>query len=349
MKEKIAKISILANLVLATGKIIVGLFSHSGAILAGGIDSLSDIFSSFISYIGIKMSDKPADKEHPYGHYKFEVFGGVIVAIIIAVTGVGIVFNAFGDFFNPTNITISHLAIEVMVFSAIVNEIMARLKTYYGKKENSIGLLSDGAHSKIDVYTSIAILASLFLTKYWIYADAVIALLMGIYIIREAFLIGREALGSLLDVSAGEEIDNEIKSIVKKNNIELNSLKTQKKGSAITANLEIKLSSVLHIEEATKISNSLREKLTEEVNNLEYIAIQIISHKMQTNFFKPEFGRGFSWQKGGRFQDKIKDATGKGPDGYCICEECGFKRPHHRGTPCSNLDCPKCKIALKRE
>ena len=336
MKTKIATISILANVVLAGGKIAVGVFSNSAAILAGGIDSFVDIFSSIISYTGIKISDKPADKEHPYGHHKFEVLGGVIITIIVALTGIGIVYNAIQNFYKPVIITISYLAFGVMIFSVVVNEVMSRLKIHYGKKENLVSLLSDGAHSKIDVYTSLAILIGLFLTKYWVHADAILALLMGFYIIKEGFSIGKEALGSLLDVSAGEEVEEKIKAIAKERNVEINSLKTQKKGSAITANLEIKLPDNLKEEEATKISDALREQLMNEIKGLQYVAIQIKSHKMETGFYKPKFGRGFGWQR-------------KGPDGYCVCKKCGYKTPHQRGVPCSGLKCPKCDISLTRK
>jgi len=349
MKAKIALISILANLILAGGKIAVGIFSNSAAILAGGIDSFVDIFSSVISYIGIKISGKPADKKHPYGHYKFEVLGGVIITIIIATTGIGIIYNAYKNFFEPAVITINYLAFGVMIFSALVNGLMSRLKIYYGKKENSVSLLSDGAHSRIDVYTSLAILIGLFLTKYWIYADAVLALLMGLYIIKEAFSIGKEAVSSLLDVSAGEKIEAEIRLIAKKQNIEISSLKTQKKGFAATANLEINLPSNLNIEEAIKISDFLRKELTKKIESLQYVAIQIKSHEVETGFYKPNFGSAFHWQRKGRFKDKTEEAAGKGPSGYCVCEKCGRKIAHQRGVPCSNLKCPKCNINLKRE
>jgi len=349
MKEKVAAISILANMALAGGKITVGVFSNSAAILAGGIDSLVDIFSSVISYIGIKISGKPADEEHPYGHYKFEVLGGVIITIIIIATGIGIIYNACKNFFEPAVITISYLAFGVMIFSVLVNEIMSRLKIYYGKKESSVSLLSDGVHSRIDVYASLAILIGLFLTKYWIYTDAVLALLMGAYIIKEAFLVGREAVNSLLDVSAGKEMEEKIKSIAKAQNIEIDSLKTQKKGSAVTANLEINLPSNLNVKEATKISNNLREKFIEAIESLEYVAIQITSHEVETGFYKPDFGRGFGWQRKGKFKSEIKEAAGKGPSGYCVCEKCDYKTPHQRGIPCSTLKCPTCNINLKRE
>ena len=348
MKEKVAVISILTNIVLAGGKIIVGVFSGSSAILAEGIHSFMDIFSSAIGYIGIKVSKKPSDQKHPYGHYKFEVLAGVIITIIVLVTGIGIVYDAYRNFFKSEVIIISYLAFGVMMFSVVVNEVMSRLKIYYGKKESSVSLLSDGVHSRIDVYTSLAILIGLFLTKYWIYTDAFLALLMGIYIIKESFSIGREAIGSLLDVSAGEEIEEEIKSIAKTENIKISSLKTQKKGSAITANLEIELSSSLSVEEATKISNSLREKLIKKIESLKYIAIQIKSHQVETGFYKPNFGRSFGWQRRGRFKGEVQSAIGKGPSGYCICDKCGYKTPHQRGIPCSNLKCPTCKTSLKR-
>jgi len=349
MKEKIAAISILANVVLAGSKIVIGIFSNSIAILAGGIDSFVDIFSSIISYIGIKISSKPADKEHPYGHYKFEVLGGIIITIIILATGAGIIYKAYQNFLNPENIKISYLVFAVMIFSVLINELMARLKIHYGKKESSLSLLSDGAHSRIDVYASLAILAGLFLTKYWIYVDSVLALLIGFYIIKEAFSIGKEAMGSLLDVSAGEEIEEKIKLIVKTGNIEMNSLKTQKKGSALTANLEIKLPNKLNVEEATKISHNLREKLIKEIKQLQYVAIQIISHEVETGFYKPEFGKSFGWQRKGRLKSEIKETDGKGPKGYCVCEKCDYKVPHQKGVPCSTLKCPNCSINLKRE
>jgi cation diffusion facilitator family transporter len=349
MKEKVAVISILANVVLAGGKIIVGVFSGSAAILAEGIHSFMDIFSSAVGYIGIRISKKPEDQKHPYGHYKFEVLAGTVITIILLVTGIGIIYEAYQSFLDPEKLKINYLAFGIMIFSAVVNEIMARLKIYYGKKENSISLLSDGFHSRVDVYASLAVFAGLFLTKYWIYADSLLAFIIGAYIIKKSFSLGKEAVDSLLDVSAGEEIEEKIKIIAKTQNIEISSLKTQKKGSAVTANLEIKLPSDLRVEEATKISNGLREKLIKEIESLRYVAIQITSHEVETGFYKPEFGRSFGWQRKGRFKGEIEEAKGEGPGGYCVCPKCGYKIPHERGVPCSSSKCPKCTLNLKRD
>jgi len=348
MKEKIAVISILTNIVLVGGKIIIGVFSGSAAVLAEGIHSFMDIFSSAIGYLGIKISRKPEDQKHPYGHYKFEVLAGFFITLILFGTGAGIIYAAYQKFLNPSLIKIPVLAFGVMIFSALVNEIMARLKIHFGKKENSMALLSDGFHSRVDVFTSLAVFAGLFLTKYWLYTDSVLAFLIGAYIIKESFSLGKEAVDSLLDVSAGPEIEEKIKSIAKVQKIEISSLKTQKKGSAVTTNLEINLPSNLSVEEATKISNDLRKNLIKEIESLKYVAIQITSHKLETGFYKPEFGQGFGWQRKGRFKGKVEQARGEGPGGWCVCPKCGYKITHQPGIPCSTLECPKCKTPLER-
>ena len=349
MKEKIAVISILANMVLAGGKIAVGFISNSSAILAEGIHSFMDIFSSAIGYIGIKISRKPEDQKHPYGHYKFEVLAGFFITLILFGTGAWIIYEAYQKFLNPSLIKIPVLAFGIMIFSALVNKIMARLKIHFGKKENSIALLSDGSHSKVDVYASVAVFIGLFLSKYWVSVDSLLALFIGLYIIKQSFSLGKEAVNSLLDVSASPEIEEKIKKIAKRENIEVDSLKTQKKGSIITANLEITLANNLKVEEATKISESLREKLMKEVETLSYVAIQIKSHEAETEFYRPAFGRGFGWQRRGRFKGEIEEARGQGPGGYCVCSKCGYKIPHQRGIPCSTLQCPNCKVNLERK
>ena len=111
----------------------------------------------------------------------------------------------------------------------------------------------------------------------------------------------------------------------------------------------IKLPNNLKVAQATKISNNLKDELIKEIENLQYVIIQITSHEVETRFYKPEFGKGFGWQGKGRFKGEIQEAIGKGPSGYCICSKCGYKIVHERGVPCSNLKCPTCNTNLERE
>ena len=202
------------------------------------------------------------------------------------------------------------------------------------------------------MFFSLAVFAGLIFAKYWTLADPFLAFLIGIYVIKESFSLGKEAIDSLLDTSAPPEVEEKIKKIVKEQGIHLESLITQKKGSVFTANLEIVLPSDLKVEEATKISENLREKLIKEISNLTYIAIQIKSHEIETGFYRttfPGFGRGFGWLHRGRSRRKIEGTQGRGPKGFCICPRCNYKIEHQRGVPCSTLICPNCKITLKRE
>jgi len=249
---------------------------------------------------------------------------------------------------EPRKIEVDYLAYLVMLFSAVINEIMARLKIHFGKKENSIALLSDGIHSRIDVFVSLAVICGLFLSKFWIYTDPLLALLIGLYIIKESISLGKEAVDSLLDVSAGEIIERKIKSIAEENKIEVSFIKTQKKGSVITANLGIKLPGNLSVENAVKISGDLRELLTKEIGNLVYIVIQMESNEVSTGFYSPFFGKSFGWQKKGKMKKNTEKQSYKGPGGYCVCPICGYKTDHRPGTPCHTIKCPHCKINLER-
>ena len=349
MKEKISVLAIVVNAVLTASKIFVGLLTGSVLVLAEGLHSLSDVFASTIGYAGIKISQKPSDKEHPYGHYKFEVLSGLIITLILFTAAVGAIYEAYQKFQNPESLEFSLAAFAIMAAAVVVNEIMAKVKISIGKKENSISLISDGVHSRVDVFASLGVIAGLVVARYWDYADATFAFLIGLFIIKESFTLGKVAIDSLLDVSAGEEIENQIKDIVKSENIDLSSVKTQRKGSAITANLEVVFPKNLSVKKAAKLSEKLRAKLISKIDNLQYVAIQISSHNFTTDFYQPAFGKGFGWQRQEKFKEKTPSASGDGPGGYCVCQKCGFKTEHQAGIPCSSLKCPKCKKPLTRK
>ncbi len=348
MKEQISILGIIVNILLAIGKITTGIFTKSASILADGVNSGTDVFSSAINLIGIKVAQKPADKEHPYGHEKAEVISGFLITLIILGSGLFIIYDAITGFLGKQVITISYIAFFVMASSAIINFIMSKLKIHYGKKENSVSLLSDGIHSRIDVLVSLGVFIGLFLVKYWAHFDSIIALLIGLYITKEAFELGKETTDALLGASS-PKTEEKIKQIIKKEKIKLTNLKTQKLGANVFAEITIKLPSKLKVDEAYSLTKMLQEKLTSQIQELNYTSIQIKSHNIQRGYFKPEFGKGFGWQRKGKFKDTIKKAQGKGPEGYCVCPKCGYKQKHKRGTPCSTIKCPKCKINLERE
>lgn len=341
-KENISIIAVIANFVLALSKIVIGLISKSSAVIAEGVHSGMDIVSSAIGYFGIKAAKKPVDKEHPYGHYKMEVIAGLIITIILLATSLWIIYEAITSFYTIKELSITPLTLGVMAFSAVVNEIMARIKIKAGKKYESMALIADGQHSRVDVLASVGVFIGLFLTKYWVHLDAVLALLIGIYILIESISLGKKTTDSLLDVTAGEEIESQIKDILKREKIELSSLKTKKLGPAVFAELKIMLDPELHVDEASAITKKLEEKITSEIDAVEYVVIQIDSHKVRQEFYRGTFGRRIGWK------GRMPGGKGLGPEGECFCTKCGATLPHKRGTPCYQIKCPKCGSFMTR-
>lgn len=240
-----------------------------------------------------------------------------------------------------------------MLVSALINEIMARWKINWGKKEDSVALISDGLHSRADVYTSLAVFIGLILSKYLSLPqiDSLLAIFIGIYISKQSFILLKESIESLIGVSLGKEIEEKIKEIIEKENIEVDFLKTQKLGSNKNIYLGISLPAFLKIGEVSKIIEDLRRKIIDKIKNVSFLSIQVKSHNIEENFCKTFFKRGLRWRKGLAQENKPEESLlrGKGPEGYCICLKCGYKTEHRRGVPCSNLTCPNCHLPLKRE
>ncbi|MGC8651436.1 MAG: cation diffusion facilitator family transporter, partial [Minisyncoccia bacterium] len=117
MKQKIAFVSIIANAVLAIVKIISGIITHSTSVLAEGAHSFIDVVSSGVGYLGIRIAQKTEDEKHPYGHYKFEVLAGFFITVILFVTGILIVIEAYHRILEPSLIKIPTLALMTMFFS----------------------------------------------------------------------------------------------------------------------------------------------------------------------------------------------------------------------------------------
>lgn len=158
METRIAAIGLLANIALAAGKIAAGLLSRSSAVLAEGLHSGMDVISSGISLVGVRASREPVDEGHPYGHYKAEVIAGLFITMIPFMTAVWIIFEATISLTSPRTPVVGIVSVGVMAISAVINKAMARLKIMYGRKHDSLSLLSDGVHSRVDVFTSLAVL-----------------------------------------------------------------------------------------------------------------------------------------------------------------------------------------------
>jgi len=294
-KEKVSIIATLANIFLGGGKLLVGFLINSSALIAEGIHSGLDVVSSFITFLGIKVSKKPVDKNHPYGYYTAESLGGLAVALLLAVSGIWIIYEGATHILKKETVQFTLWGILIIVISIILNEIMARLKFKYGRKEESLALIADAEHSRADVIASGGVLIGFIFIRYFPIVDGILAILIGLYILKESFGISKMVTDNLLGVR-DEKIEEEIRKISKEKNILISDLKTRKIGAVVFAELKIKLDSQLRVEEAQKISEELQNNLLKKIDSLKYIVVQIETHKIKEGIVRPSW-RGW----GGRF------------------------------------------------
>jgi len=288
--QSVSIISTLVNLGLGVTKLVFGFLIGSMALIADGVHSSLDVFSSFITFLGLKVAQKPVNEKYPYGHYRAESLAGFLVTIFLAITGLWILYEAIQRLFGGEAVRFSMSAIFVVIFSIGITEIMARLKFHYGKKFKSLALVADAEHSRADALSSIGVLVGLFLIRYFSLADVIVALGIGGYILFEAFQIGKEITDSLLDVS-NKNVEQRIRKICRTHNIEISSLKTRKIGAFNFAEIKIKLPPKLKVEDVEKITNILEERLLKNIPELEQIVISIEAYDMARSAILPRFGK----------------------------------------------------------
>jgi len=295
--EKVSIISTIVNFVLAVFKLIAGLIVGSVALIADAIHSGLDVFSSLVTFLGIKTAKKPVDEKHPYGFYRAETLAGLIVALLLALSAVWIIYEGINRFLKLEPVIFTFWAIGLMVVSTVVNEGMARLKFYYGRKYESLSLVADAEHSRADVISSLGVLIGLVLIRYFIYADAIIAILIGLYIVWQSFGIGKEITDSLLDVS-NKNVEERIRKICAAHKIGIPGLKTRKIGAANFAEIKIELDPKLRVAEVSKITKTLEDRLLRNIPELKYIVISIEPHKMRRSTIVPDFGKTMCTSEG---------------------------------------------------
>jgi cation diffusion facilitator family transporter len=288
--QHVSLISVFTNIGLGGSKLIFGFMTGSAALIADGIHSSLDVFSSFITFLGLQIAKKPEDEKHPYGHWRAETLAGFFVALILGISGIWITIEAIGRFFGEGVVKLNLGAIIVVIASVIFAEILARLKFYYGRKYRSLSLVADAEHSRADAISSVGVLGGLFFIQYFVLADAIIALGIGIYIIFEAFKIGREITDSLLDVS-DKDTEERVRKICSSHQIELSSLKTRRIGAFNSAELKIKVPPKLKVEDVQKIIETLEERLLNNIPELKQVVISIEAYNVTKNVVLPKLGK----------------------------------------------------------
>jgi cation diffusion facilitator family transporter len=271
-KIKAARMSLISNTSLIIMKLIVGIFTGSVSIISEAIHSTMDLLAAIIAFFSVKISDKPADNNHPYGHGKIENISGVIESLLIFAASIWIIIEAARKIVNPGEIESVGIGFIVMFISAAVNFLVSKKLYKIAKQEDSIALEADALHLKADVYTSLGVGTGLFLI--WItdlnFLDPIVAILVAIFILKEAFELLKSAFNPLLDIKLSDEEIGIIENTISKYSsvfCNFHDLKTRKSGHIRYIDLHLVFPENKSIKEAHDICDKIENDIAEVLNN----------------------------------------------------------------------------------
>jgi cation diffusion facilitator family transporter len=270
-KVSIARLSIVSNTLLILMKLTVGILSGSVSILSEAIHSSMDLLAAIIAFFSVRVSDYPPDSRHPYGHGKIENISGVIEALLIFIAAIWIIVEAvrklLGDKIELDSIALGSL---VMLISALVNIIVSRKLYKVARATNSVALEADALHLKTDVYTSLGVavgLGLIMITKInWL--DPAIAILVALFIIREAYLLLTKAFTPLLDTAWETTEIEELETKLNALEVSYHDLRTRVAGNYRFIDIHIQIPEDVSVGKAHKYCDKIENELRKIYENL---------------------------------------------------------------------------------
>mgnify|MGYP005966642163 CR=1 FL=1 len=200
-------VSVVCNLLLAGGKIAVGVLTGSVAITADGMNNLSDASSNIVSLVGFKLGARPADSEHPYGHARMEYLSGLAVAVLILVIGVELVKSSIGKILHPEAVEFSALIVVILVCSILVKLWMAVFNRKLGRRIGSAALTAAAADSRNDVISTGAVLLACIVGQLTgLKIDGYVGLLVALFILWSGVGIAKDTIDPLIGAKPDESL-----------------------------------------------------------------------------------------------------------------------------------------------
>lgn len=290
-KEQIAiqtaRNSIIANVCLTLFKLIAGIASRSTAMISDAVHSLADLFSTTIAIIGVKLANKKADKDHPYGHERFECVAAILLAILICATGLGIgwagVQSILSDTYFVTN-DFASLALIAAVVSIVVKEGMYWYVRRTAIKIDSSLLMADATHSRLDALSSIGSFIGIGGAMLGFpMADALAALAICIFILKTGFEIFTEAVGKMTDRACDDETIEKMRQVIlKEEQVQgIYALKTRLFGNKIYMEAEICLDPGLSLEQADQIAQRVHDAIELHFSKVKHCLVRALPCKQE--------------------------------------------------------------------
>ncbi len=252
--------SLTLNLILFAVKLWAGVVSQSIALIADAWHTLSDSVTSIVVLIGAKISIKPADEKHPFGHGRAESIASIVIGVLLAVVAFSFMQDSISQFKEKKSANFGTIAIVVTIISIVVKEIMAQLAIRYGKKVDSLPMIADGWHHRSDAISSAVILIGIILGKNYWWVDAGLGIVIGLLILATAIGVLKKAISPLLGEKVSDGLEKkiiEIAKIVTNEDLNIYRMQIHNYGGHKELTFHIKLPGNLKIEQVSIINKDL--------------------------------------------------------------------------------------------
>ena len=278
---KVSMVSIVGNFILTALKLLAGIVAHSGAMISDAIHSASDVFSTFVVIVGIRISGKESDKDHPYGHERLECVAAIVLATILSATGLGIGYSAAVKIAggNYANLEIpGMLALLAAVLSIAVKEAMYQYNRVYAKKYDSSALMADAWHHRSDALSSVGALIGIAGARMGFpVLDPIASFVICIFIEKAAYDIFMDAVNKMVDRACDEETEDKLRKCAMGQSgvLGIDLLHTRVFGNKIYVDIEISADAEQSLREAHGIAERVHDSIEKEFPKVKHIMVHV--------------------------------------------------------------------------
>ncbi len=279
--NKVATVTIIENAALSALKLFAGLFAHSAAMISDAIHSASDVFSTIVVIIGIKLASKKPDKEHPYGHERLECVAAILLSMVLFITGLGIGVKALNTIISGNYSELEMpgmLALIAAIVSIAVKEGMYWYTRHFAKKIDSSALMADAWHHRSDAFSSVGALVGILGARLGFpIMDSIASLVIFAFIAKAAFDIFKDAMNKMVDHSCDEETEKAIYDCVMANEnvMGIDLLHTRVFGSKIYVDVEIQVDGSYTLREAHNIAEVVHDNIEQTFLKVKHIMVHV--------------------------------------------------------------------------
>ncbi len=282
---KVTLVGSVVNLLLLVFKLLAGIVGQSAAMIADAVHSLSDFVTDIIVVFFVRISNKPQDKDHDYGHGKYETLATALIGIILFGVGLGIFWNGATSIWSYAHgqplEQPGMIALVAAIVSVVLKELLYQYTFFQGKKLNSQAMVANAWHHRSDAFSSIGTMigigGAILLGEKWRVLDPIAAVVVSFFIMKVAIQLLWPCLGDLLEKSLPDDVEKEIEAVLLDVPGVTNphNLRTRRIGNTCAVDVHVRMDGKLTVEQSHAITREIERRLRDKLGKDAFISIHV--------------------------------------------------------------------------